>query len=90
MSFKIVKTIENGTVRLSIVPNKWEQDGILYWPPKNLKNREKLIKDGSSVPSIDWLKMPCAIKEQQLESLVTAKKLCALYSNLSDTDAEVE
>ncbi|CAH0558575.1 unnamed protein product [Brassicogethes aeneus] len=90
MSFKIVKTIENITVRLSIVPNNWEQDGILFWPPKHAKHYEKLIRDASSTPNIDWVRMHCTVKEKNLESYMTAKKLCTLYTNLSDTDAEVE
>ena len=66
MSFKIVKTIENGSVRLSIVPDKWEQEGILFWPPKTTKYSDKLIKDPNSVPSIDWQMMHCSVKESTI------------------------
>lgn len=90
MSFKIVKTIENEKPELSVVPEAWEQEGFLYWPSKFCKDGEKLSRDPESVPRKDWHKIPCVVKEADIESLKTANKLCSLYTNLPDTDAEVE
>lgn len=67
MSFKIVKTIENDKVQLYIVPTAWEKDGVLYWPKKSCKDSEKLIRDSESVPRIDWDKIPCSVKEADIE-----------------------
>lgn len=55
MPFKIVQTKEVGrkAPSLTIVPSGWEQNGVLFWPPKRLRNTTagtKLIHDPNSVP----------------------------------------
>lgn len=83
--YNVIKTIENDTVQLCIVPTAWEKDAVLYWPTKSCKDSKKLIRDSEPVPQIDWDKIPCSVKEADIESLKTANKLCSLYSNLPDS-----
>lgn len=47
MPFKIVQTIENGSIVLTCVPHQWESNGVLYWPKKQIN---KLQKDEGSQP----------------------------------------
>lgn len=61
MSFKVVKIVEKIGICYSVVPEKWEQDNILFWP-KNVANKQlaKLSSNAASTPQPDWLKMDCA------------------------------
>ncbi|KAJ3664549.1 hypothetical protein Zmor_000107 [Zophobas morio] len=64
MPFKIVQTIEGGRFYFSIVPSKWEKDGLLRWPPKSLL--VKLAHVENSSPEEKWETVNCVMKRELL------------------------
>lgn len=47
--FIIVETIEDDEVNLCVVPESWEKNGILFWPPGrkglNLRKDDSILPD---------------------------------------------
>lgn len=83
--FKIVQTIERGQKHLCTVPDKWENAGYLYWPKSKA---EKLILEGNSVPSSDWLEMRCVLKRRNLASYEEAENEISKMMYVTDTDEQ--
>lgn len=64
MPFKIVQTIEDSQLCLSIVPSLWEENGMLFWPNKKI-SIHRLLKNESSQPEKGkWEEMPCVKKRE--------------------------
>ncbi|XP_030745005.1 uncharacterized protein LOC115888657 isoform X2 [Sitophilus oryzae] len=84
--YKIVETIEKGSKQLTVVPQAWEQEGILFWPKMKA---EKLIKIGTSIPEDSWFQMSCKLKRRELETYETAEKeLRAMLKKEDSTESE--
>lgn len=88
--FKIVATQEKRGIYFTVVPHKWEQDKVLFWP-KDLKysERESLRADPDSTPDVEtWEQFPCILKYNNIltfrEGLDIEKKLTSCV----DSDAE--
>lgn len=87
MTFKIVQTIEDGQICLSIVPSSWESAGILYWP-NNKALARKLQKQSDSVPDkTKWDKMMC-IKKREFSTHKEAEVELEKMEAVDDTDLE--
>lgn len=63
MSFKVVFIKE--TQEIEPIPAKWEENGILHWPPDE-KIRKKLQSNELSAPSKNWDKYHCVVKTQNI------------------------
>lgn len=61
MPFKVVQTIERGTICISAVPSGWEKDGTLWWPPKSQMGA---VLDENSAPKDKWKSFSCIVKRQ--------------------------
>ncbi|XP_062554531.1 uncharacterized protein LOC134219712 [Armigeres subalbatus] len=85
MPFKIVQTVEKGELCLSVVPSKWEEDGILHWPKKSVVAR--LCHDENSVPESNWEKLNCVLKRQNLTYAGAYQELERMES-IPDTEAD--
>lgn len=83
LPFKIIKTIEKGKERLTVVPSGWEHNGILRWPGKNVSL--KLTKSEKSTPLPDWTKMECTVKRSSIPTYDKAEELLESMLNYSDT-----
>lgn len=85
--YKVVETIETDCGKsLSAVPNGWEVNGILSWPPEG-SNITGLRKNPRSVPNDDWSKHKCTVKRNKIKNLsdaLTIEKELALYSDTED------
>lgn len=89
MSFKIVKTLENGTVNISAVPTAWEENGILWWPKCSQIVLDKLRCNKYSVPDETWTKYSNAtVKAKNIESFHEAIKIEIEFAGFNDTDTE--
>lgn len=91
MPFKIVQTREKGNILLSIVPDQWEFDRTLRWPQSGkLKPSvfNALIRDETSVPGDDWLKVKCRLKRQCATYDEAVFNVKPMY-NRSDTDTDI-
>lgn len=87
--FKIVKTLEDDGVFFTIVPEKWEKNGLLYWPPgKNTVKLEKMRRDRFSEPQSTWLGTPCEVRRSGIPSFVEAMRQEKEIIACSDTEAE--
>lgn len=65
-SYKIVSFKKRSREEIAFIPHKWEINGTLYWPKKNLQT---LLADASSDPCTDWLQYtPCTIKKNGILS----------------------
>lgn len=88
MPFKIVQTKEKGRILLSVVPDSWESDGKLKWPPKGkLKTTtfKNMLCDENIVPGVDWVEVKCRSK-QVCSTYDEAVALTKQMSDQSDTD----
>lgn len=85
MTFKIVQTLERGKLVLSAVPEKWEQNGILYWPRRKV---EDLLKNPFSCPEASWTSIQCVVKRSGISSLESAEREVTQMSSMSDTEEE--
>lgn len=88
MPFKIVQTKEKSGILLSIVPDRWELDGVLKWPqhgkikPTSLASMQR---DEKSVPANDWMELKCRLK-RQCATYEDALRQTREMSEASDTD----
>ncbi|XP_055550468.1 uncharacterized protein LOC129732984 [Wyeomyia smithii] len=87
MPYKIVQTIEAGEACLSVVPSKWEANGILYWPKKHLV--AKLSLEEESAPTDKWETFNC-IKKREFTSHAEACNEMQKMEEKSDTEMETE
>lgn len=87
MPFKIVQTKEAGkpTPSLTVVPSAWESNGVLFWPPKRIKNANKLIRDQNSAPECDWDQYPCKIKRDNFLLYESAEAEIGAMSYITDS-----
>jgi hypothetical protein len=85
MPFKIVQTVENKKTVLTVVPSKWERNGVLFWPRE--KNEVKLIHNAESLPKPDWHKLKC-IKKREYSTIHEAERELEIMEQVPDTDAE--
>lgn len=88
-SYKIIETIENGNYLLSAIPQKWESNGKLMWPPtallsKALKNPSKV---GTSAQG--WTEYNCIVKRSSIPTYEQAIQELRAMSDKSDT-SEIE
>lgn len=84
--YKIVETIERGSKQLTVVPQAWEKQGVLFWPKMKT---EKLIKIGTSIPEDSWFQMGCKLKRKELETYETAEQeLRAMLKKEDSTESE--
>lgn len=86
MGFKIVKTVEDGTICITAVPEKWESNGILFWPSGT--QIEKLRRNSQSVPGANWTKIKNCIVKHICENFHEALKIEKEFADLTDTDSE--
>lgn len=85
MPFKVVQTIEDGEMCLSVIPSGWESKGILRWPKKHLVG--KLAQVESSVPDEKWERMNCVCK-RECKTRLEAEAEMDRMENKSDTEME--
>ncbi|KAF9406096.1 hypothetical protein HW555_013402 [Spodoptera exigua] len=85
MPYKVVQTIENGKICLSVVPNNWEKEGTLSWPPRS---EASSILDENSVPGKNWSTFPCIVK-RICNTYKAAGLAVKAMENVTDTDEEV-
>lgn len=90
--YKIVKTIENGCIMFSDVPNSWECDGWLFWPNLSTRdpNAEKKLhhlKLRQAKPENSWTKMPCEVKAEY-KNFQDARNSVKMFSQMADTEDE--
>lgn len=85
--FIIVETIEDDEVNLCVVPESWEKNGILFWPPgrKDLNLR----KDDSILPDCNnWSKQKCTVKRKNFTTFQAAIKAEKYLSQFNTEDEE--
>lgn len=88
MPFKIVQTKERGEILLSVVPSRWELDGVLKWPRSGTikpSTFHSMQQDENSVPSTDWIEVKCRLK-RQYPTYDEAKSYSKQMSDQSDTE----
>lgn len=86
MPFKIVQTIEDGENCLSVVPAKWECNGVLFWPKKC--HFGKLSRNGESLPDEKkWERMNC-VKKREYETRKEAEAELERMEEKSDTEID--
>lgn len=58
MAFSVVQTRKNKKSKpcLTIVPSKWVENGVVFWPQKNFIS---LSMDENSTPDESWTQQPC-------------------------------
>lgn len=89
MSFKIVCTYEKSGVNFSVVPEAWENNGVLFWPGHlSRKERENLRCNPLSKPSSDWSQQTCIVKVKDISLFLDALNEEKKFAEFSDTDAE--
>lgn len=86
--FKIVQTIEDDCMVLTTVPESWEKDGILYWPPG--RRAYTLRKNPNNFPDVEtWSKSRCTVKKNKIPTLKNAledEKELSKYANTEDEE----
>uniref|UniRef100_A0A182VVL9 DUF4806 domain-containing protein n=1 Tax=Anopheles minimus TaxID=112268 RepID=A0A182VVL9_9DIPT len=87
MPYKIVQTIEGGETCLSVVPSRWEQEGVLFWPKKNLVAKLSLEED--SIPTNKWEKINC-IKKREFKTRAEAYEELEKMEMKTDTEMDDE
>lgn len=85
MPFKIVQTIEKGENCLTVVPARWEESGVLFWPKKSVV--AKLSLDENSVPEANWERIDC-VKKRDFTSRAEAEQEIERMEAISDTEAD--
>lgn len=87
-SFKIVQTIENGALLLSVVPSLWEAEGILMWPPDKTNNKifQKVALPPGTLAD-GWKLFPCVVKRANIQTYAEAQKEQQQMSSNSDTSS---
>lgn len=85
MPYKVVQTIEDGEICLSVVPSGRESKGILFWPKKHLVG--KLSQEESSTPDEKWERMNCVCK-REFKTRSEADAEMDRMENKSDTEIE--
>lgn len=86
MPFKIVQTIEDGETCLSVVPAKWETNGMLFWPKRHLF--EKFSRNEESIPDKKkWEQMKC-VKKREFHSRKEAEAELERMEQVSDTEID--
>lgn len=85
MPYKIVQTIENGKICLSVIPNNWEKEGTLSWPPRS---EASSMLDENSVPGKNWSSFPCIVK-RTCNTYKAARLELKTMENETDTEEEV-
>jgi len=85
--FIIVETIEDHEKNLCVVPESWEKNGVLFWPPG--RKGLNLRKDDSIVPDYNnWSKQKCTVKRKNFSTFQAANKAEKFLSQFSDTEDE--
>lgn len=87
MPFKVVQTMERGRLRLTAVPDQWEQNGTLFWP-KN--KQEKLRRQENCNPDQTWTTINCIVKRTNLRTFKDAENEIDAMSDRSDTETDNE
>lgn len=87
MPFKVVQTMERGRLRLTAVPDRWEQNGTLFWP-KN--KQEKLRRQENCDPDETWTTINCIVKRTNLRTFKDAENEIDVMSDRSDTETDNE
>lgn len=85
MPFKIVQTIEKGAKYLTVVPSKWENGGVCYFPRRGLTEKQTVE---NSVPEKDFLQYQSILKRDNLQSFNEANAILDIILQQSDTDNE--
>uniref|UniRef100_A0A1B0GQJ1 Uncharacterized protein n=1 Tax=Phlebotomus papatasi TaxID=29031 RepID=A0A1B0GQJ1_PHLPP len=88
MSWKVVKTIEDDRSLIVAVPDSWKQDGLLFWPPPELRPIEKLRLNLTTVPDKSWSIYNCEVKAQRIDTFQGAKKLEKMLANIETENEE--
>lgn len=88
--FKVVVTLDsNNEKSFCAVPSQWEENGIIYWPPKDLLCKVRC--NPHSVPNKnEWEAEECLVK---MNNIITFREACHLEEqlvNLENTEAEEE
>lgn len=89
-TFKIVSTRAKGKFFLSVVPHKWENNGVLKWPEGSQISAvafKAMLMDGTSQPMVDWKEHTCTLKRHSLLTYNEAVQLSKTMGFESDTDA---
>ena len=82
MPYKVVLTIEKGKSVLTSVPESWEKNGILFWPPKNAT--EKIKQE--AYPQDDWKSINCVVKRKNVVTFENAEEEIDRMCEHSDTE----
>lgn len=85
MPFKIVQTTEKGTKYLTVVPSKWEMDGVCSFPKNGLTSKQKVE---NSLPDETCLRLNSILKRDNIESFAEASAIVDILVQQSDTDNE--
>lgn len=88
--FKIVQTHEGGKPCLCLVPPAWEVENRLFWPKKiNQIDFKKAVEDLLSrpQPGSGWLEVPCKLKRDNIEDIISGAREIAKMMGESDTSA---
>ena len=89
MTFKIVQTIEEDSIELSIIPTKWENGGVLNWPVKHSFAMDRLLRDGASEPPLTGcFQMECRVKRVGISSYKEASIILNKMKTVSDSEAD--
>ena len=85
MPFKVVQTTEKGGTCLTVVPARWEQNGVLLWPKKSAV--AKLLHDENSVPAANWERINC-VNKRVFNDREAAEEEIRKMESASDTEAD--
>lgn len=89
--YKVVQTQEGGYCLLSPVPQHWEKDGYLFWPPSAI--REKALKQPwapHGTIAEGWTTYACKVKRNFIPTYSQALSEIKAMSDASDTASEAE
>ncbi|XP_031356460.1 uncharacterized protein LOC116180552 [Photinus pyralis] len=86
MGFKIVQTTEDDEEVLTVVPDRWEENGYLYWPPG--RSGYRLRKNENAIPDQTWSKSKCIVKRHNISSFKEALMQEKSMSKFDDTADE--
>lgn len=83
----IVETIEDNDINLCVVPESWEKNGTLFWPPG--RKGLTLRKDDNILPDYNtWSKQKCTVKRKNFTTFHAAVKAEKYLSQFDDTEDE--
>ncbi|KYM96524.1 hypothetical protein ALC62_12817 [Cyphomyrmex costatus] len=81
--------MEDDELNLCVVPESWEKDGFLFWPPgrkgMNLRKNDSISPDFTN-----WSKQKCVVKRKNFTTFEDAIKTEKYLGRFNDTEDENE